>query len=196
MDIDNILRICRNVLGATERALLTPLSWIYGAGVWIRQMGFNTGSLKQEEFDVPVISIGNVTVGGTGKTPHVEYIVSRLCRKYDIAVLSRGYKRRTKGFVLASDNLSPVDLGDEPYQIYRKFRSMVTVAVCEDRRKGINNLLRINPDINLIILDDAMQHRYVKPQVSVVMVWLNTSNLDCDSGIQQLPYPLHTLWGS
>ena len=170
MDLDNIIRISRKVLNVSETILLTPLSWMYGSAVWMRNFAFNSGILKQEEFEVPVISIGNVTVGGTGKTPHVEYIVSRLCRKYEIAVLSRGYKRRTKGFVLANDNLSPVDLGDEPYQIYRKFRSMVTVAVCEDRRKGINTLLRINPDINLIIMDDAMQHRYVKPKVSVVMI--------------------------
>ena len=170
MDLDNIIRISRKVLNVSETILLTPLSWMYGSAVWMRNFAFNSGILKQEEFEVPVISIGNVTVGGTGKTPHVEYIVSRLCRKYEIAVLSRGYKRRTKGFVLANENLSPVDLGDEPYQIYRKFRSMVTVAVCEDRRKGINTLLRINPDINLIIMDDAMQHRYVKPKVSVVMI--------------------------
>ena len=170
MDLDNIIRISRKVLNVSETILLTPLSWMYGSAVWMRNFAFNSGILKQEEFEVPVISIGNVTVGGTGKTPHVEYIVSRLCRKYEIAVLSRGYKRRTKGFVLANDNLSPVDLGDEPYQIYRKFRSMVTVAVCEDRRKGINTLLRINPNINLIIMDDAMQHRYVKPKVSVVMI--------------------------
>ncbi|MBQ5409887.1 MAG: tetraacyldisaccharide 4'-kinase, partial [Muribaculaceae bacterium] len=173
MDLDKLLKASNKILGAIEKTLLTPLSWIYGAGVWLRQVGFNTGLLKQEEFDVPVVTIGNVTVGGTGKTPHVEYIVSRLCRKYEIAVLSRGYKRHTKGFVLASDNLSPVDLGDEPYQIYRKFRGMVTVAVCEDRRQGIKNLLRINPEINLVILDDAMQHRYVKPRVSVVMIDYN-----------------------
>ena len=134
MDLDKLLKASNKILGAIEKTLLTPLSWIYGAGVWLRQVGFNTGLLKQEEFDVPVVTIGNVTVGGTGKTPHVEYIVSRLCRKYEIAVLSRGYKRHTKGFVLASDNLSPVDLGDEPYQIYRKFRGMVTVAVCEEAR--------------------------------------------------------------
>ena len=153
--------------------LLTPLSWLYGAGVWLRNAAFNAGILKQEEFDVPVVSIGNVTVGGTGKTPHVEYILSRLCRKYEIAVLSRGYKRHTKGFVLANDNLSPMDLGDEPYQIYRKFRGLVSVAVCEDRRAGIKNLLKINPNINLIILDDGLQHRYVKPRVNVVMIDYN-----------------------
>lgn len=173
MDLDNIKRISRRVLLGTEKVLLTPLSWGYGAGVWMRNKAFDAGILKQESFEVPVVSIGNITVGGTGKTPHVEYIVSRLGRRYNIAVLSRGYKRRTKGFVLANDNLTPVDLGDEPYQIYHKFRGLIDVAVCENRRKGIETLLKINPDIDLIILDDAFQHRYVKPKVNVVMIDYN-----------------------
>lgn len=173
MDLDNIKRISRRVLLGTEKVLLTPLSWGYGAGVWMRNKAFDAGILKQESFEVPVVSIGNITVGGTGKTPHVEYIVSRLGRRYNIAVLSRGFKRRTKGFVLANDNLTPVDLGDEPYQIYHKFRGLIDVAVCENRRKGIETLLKINPDIDLIILDDAFQHRYVKPKVNVVMIDYN-----------------------
>lgn len=173
MDFDNIKRIGRRVLLGSEKVLLTPLSWGYGAGVWMRNMAFNMGILKEESFEVPVVSIGNVTVGGTGKTPHVEYIISRLGRRYNIAVLSRGYKRRTKGFVMASDNLTPVDLGDEPYQIYHKFRGLIDVAVCENRRKGIKTLLKINPDIDLILLDDALQHRYVKPKVNVVMIDYN-----------------------
>ena len=170
MDFYNMKRISRKALLGTEKVLLTPLSWGYGAGVWMRNAAFNMGLLKEESFEVPVVSIGNVTVGGTGKTPHVEYIVSRLGRRYNIAVLSRGYKRRTKGFVMASDNLTPVDLGDEPYQIYHKFRGLIDVAVCENRRKGIEMLLKINPDIDLILLDDALQHRYVKPKVNVVMI--------------------------
>ncbi len=178
MDLDNIKRISRRVLLGTEKALLTPLSWCYGAGVWARNAAFNMGILNEESFDIPVVSIGNVTVGGTGKTPHVEYIVSRLARRYNIAVLSRGYKRRTKGFVMAGDNLTPVDLGDEPYQIYHKFRGLITVAVCEDRRKGIDMLLKINPDIDLVILDDALQHRYVKPKVNVVMIDYNRPPFD------------------
>ena len=173
MDFDNIKRISRKVLLGAEKVLLTPLSWGYGAGVWMRNMAFNNGILKEQPFDVPVVSIGNVTVGGTGKTPHVEYIVSRLARRYTIAVLSRGYKRRTKGFVMATDNLTPVDLGDEPYQIFHKFRGLIDVAVCENRRKGIEMLMKINPDIDLIILDDAFQHRYVKPKVNVLMIDYN-----------------------
>ena len=92
---------------AVLNAILTPFSWLYGAGVWVRNMAFNWGLLKQESFDVPVVSVGNITVGGTGKTPHVEYIIEALCRRYKIGVLSRGYKRSTKGFILATDSLSP-----------------------------------------------------------------------------------------
>ncbi len=151
-------------------AILTPFSWLYGAGVWIRNMAFNWGLLKQESFDIPVVSVGNITVGGTGKTPHAEYIIEALCRQYKIGVLSRGYKRKTHGFILATDSLSPKDIGDEPYQIFHKFNGLITLAVCEDRRKGIREMLAINPDINLFILDDAFQHRYVKPKVNIVLV--------------------------
>lgn len=151
-------------------AILTPFSWLYGVGVWLRNLAFNVGLLKQESFDVPVVSVGNITVGGTGKTPHAEYIIEALCRRYRIGVLSRGYKRVTHGFILATDSLSPKDIGDEPYQIFHKFNGLITLAVCEDRRKGIREMLRIDPDINLIILDDAFQHRYVKPKVNIVLV--------------------------
>lgn len=158
---------------AIVNGILTPFSWLYGAAVWVRNFAFKIGILRQEKFDVPVVSVGNITVGGTGKTPHVEYIVEALCRDYSIAVLSRGYKRETKGFILASDNISVRDLGDEPYQIYHKFRGSITLAVCERRTKGIRELLRINPEINLILLDDAFQHRYVKPKVNIVLVDYN-----------------------
>ncbi|MBO5541744.1 MAG: tetraacyldisaccharide 4'-kinase [Muribaculaceae bacterium] len=155
---------------AVLNAILTPFSWVYGAGVWVRNMAFNWGLLKQESFDVPVVSVGNITVGGTGKTPHVEYIIEALCRRYKIGVLSRGYKRSTKGFILATDSLSPKDIGDEPYQIFHKYNGLITLAVCEDRRKGIREMMAIDPDINLFILDDAFQHRYVKPKVNIVLV--------------------------
>lgn len=154
-------------------ALLTPFSWGYSAGVWLRNAAFDVGLLPQEEFDVPVVSVGNITVGGTGKTPHVEYIIEALYRRYHIAVLSRGYKRKTKGFILASNNMTPRDIGDEPYQIFSKFSGLITLAVCESRRKGIRELLRIDPDINLILLDDGFQHRYVKPKVNIVLVDYN-----------------------
>lgn len=148
---------------------LLPLSKIYGAVTYMRNKFFEWGILKSVSFDVPVLVIGNVSVGGTGKTPHVEYIASLMMSTHHVAVLSRGYKRATKGFVLADDRSSPRDIGDESYQIYHKFDGKVRVAVCEDRVQGIRKLLEIDPRINFIILDDAFQHRYVKPAVSIVV---------------------------
>ncbi|MDE5624792.1 MAG: tetraacyldisaccharide 4'-kinase, partial [Muribaculaceae bacterium] len=138
-------------------------------GVGIRNLMFKWRILKQREFDVPVVVVGNLAVGGTGKTPHVEYILDLLKFKYRIGMISRGYKRKTKGFVLATRRSTPLDIGDEPYQIYQKFGRDISVAVCEDRCAGIEELLRIDPKINLIVLDDAFQHRYVKPTVSIVL---------------------------
>lgn len=153
--------------------LLTPLSWIYGGVTSFRNFLFDKKILKEEKFDVPIVSVGNLTVGGTGKTPHVEYIVGMLAMKYNIAVLSRGYKRKTSGFIIANSKSTPDIVGDEPLQIYQKFGMRVKVAVCENRRKGIRELMRIYPDIQLIILDDAFQHRYVKPKVSVLLMDYN-----------------------
>ena len=129
--------------------------------------------LKQREFPVPIVVIGNIAVGGTGKTPHTEYVLDLLRYKYRIGMLSRGYKRKTKGFVLATSRSTPFDIGDEPYQIYQKFGHDVTVAVCEDRCTGIEEMLKLDPSINLIVLDDAFQHRYVKPSVSIVLTEFN-----------------------
>lgn len=154
-------------------AVLTPFSWIYGGCVWLRNTAFDMNLLHEQEYEVPIVSVGNITVGGTGKTPHVEYIIESLYRRYHIAVLSRGYKRKTKGFILASNNMTPRDIGDEPYQIYNKYSGLITLAVCESRRKGIEQLMRIDPNINLILLDDGFQHRYVKPKVNVLLVDYN-----------------------
>ncbi|MDE6755414.1 MAG: tetraacyldisaccharide 4'-kinase [Muribaculaceae bacterium] len=154
--------------------LLTPLSWIYGFVTWVRNWLFdNKIILQEEEYDIPIVGVGNITVGGTGKTPHVEYIVSNLAPDYNIAVLSRGYKRKTKGFVLANSKSTPELIGDEPYQIYSKFGMRVQVAVCENRRKGIAELQRLFPDLQLIVLDDSFQHRWVKPKVSVLLTDYN-----------------------
>ena len=106
----------------------------------------------------------------TGKTPHVEYILDNLAMDLKIAVLSRGYRRKTRGFVLANGNSTPDSVGDEPMQIYRKYGMRVKVAVCEQRRKGIEELLRLFPDLQMIVLDDSFQHRYVKPKVSVLLM--------------------------
>jgi tetraacyldisaccharide 4'-kinase len=153
--------------------ILLPLSWIYGAVIAIRNWLFDHGILPQVEYSVPVVTVGNITVGGTGKTPHVEHIISMLAREYNTAVLSRGYKRKTKGFIVANSHSTPDSIGDEPLQMYRKFGMCTKVAVCENRRKGISELMRLYPDLQLIILDDGFQHRYVKPKVSVLLMDYN-----------------------
>lgn len=153
--------------------LLYPISRLYGVGMAVRNKMFEYGILKQQEFDIPIVVVGNLAMGGTGKTPHVEYIVESMLGRYNIGVLSRGYKRATKGFVLASPQSRPEDIGDESYQIYRKFGPDITVAVCENRVEGIRQMREINPDLNMIILDDAYQHRYVKPSVSIILTEYN-----------------------
>ena len=156
-----------------SKVVLLPCSKLYGTITFVRNKMFDWRMLPQHEFDVPVVVVGNLAVGGTGKTPHTEYIVEALRRNFHIAVLSRGYKRSTKGFVLATPYSKPRDIGDESFQMYQKFDQKVTVAVCEDRVAGIRELLRIDPAINLVVLDDAFQHRYVKPAVSVVITEYN-----------------------
>lgn len=169
------------------KIVLTPCSYLYGCGVALRNLMFNQKWLAQREFDVPVVVVGNLAVGGTGKTPHTEYIVNNLCMHYKIAVLSRGYKRKTKGFVQASPTLTSYDLGDEPYQIYRKYGTQIDVAVCEKRVLGIEKMLEINPKIELFVLDDAFQHRYVKPKLSVLLT--DYRKLPCEDKL----LPLGTL---
>lgn len=153
--------------------ILKPLSWTYGVVADVRNWLFDHNVLPVEEFDVPVVSIGNLTVGGTGKTPHVEYVVGMLAASCNTVVLSRGYKRKTRGFVLANPNSTPESIGDEPMQIYLKHGKTARVAVCENRRKGIKEIMRQFPDTELILLDDAFQHRYVKPKVNVLLMDYN-----------------------
>ncbi len=148
---------------------LYPLSVVYGIGVRLRNFLFDSNILKSTEFDIPVISIGNISVGGTGKTPATEYLVRLLKPEYEVAVLSRGYKRKTKGFVLADKDASVDKIGDEPYQIFIKFPD-ITVAVDEKRVRGIKKLLEAEKKPDLIILDDAFQHRYVKPGLSILLI--------------------------
>ncbi|GAB1416466.1 tetraacyldisaccharide 4'-kinase [Paludibacter sp.] len=124
--------------------------------------------MRSIEKSTAVISIGNITVGGTGKTPHTEYLLSELQSLFRIAVLSRGYKRKTRGFILADEKSNATTIGDEPFQIYQKFPGIL-VAVCENRSKGIDKLLSIHPNLDLIILDDAFQHRRVKAGLSILL---------------------------
>ena len=149
---------------------LLPLSWLYGLGVKFRNMLFEIGILHSESFDVPVISVGNITVGGTGKTPHVEYLIELLKDKAKVAVLSRGYKRRTRGFVIADDNATAKTIGDEPLQMKRKYGDDITVAVDRKRCHGIRQLTSDEDGIDVILLDDAFQHRYVQPGVNILLV--------------------------
>ena len=148
---------------------LMPLSWLYGLGVKMRNMLFNIGILKSRAFSTPVISVGNITVGGTGKTPHVEYLINILRNHYKVAVLSRGYKRKSKGFVLADSSSTVADIGDEPYQMKQKF-PQVTVAVDKNRSHGIEQIEQGDNNIDVILLDDAFQHRYVKPGINILLV--------------------------
>lgn len=149
--------------------ILLPISKLYEMGVELRNRLFDWGILKQQSFDIPIVVVGNIAVGGTGKTPHTEYIIHELKKRYNIGIISRGYKRKTKGFVIATKYSKPHDIGDEPYQMYHKFEGEIPVAVCENRRFGISELLRLEKNINLIILDDAFQHRYVKPSTAILL---------------------------
>lgn len=150
---------------------LLPLSWLYGIGVRLRNELFELGILKSRSYDVPVISVGNITVGGTGKTPHTEYLVRLLQKKYRVAVLSRGYKRKSKGFLLAAPDTPMERIGDEPYQMKQKFPE-VYVAVDKNRRRGIERLCddAIAPGTEVVILDDAFQHRYVQPGINILLI--------------------------
>ena len=153
-----------------NKALL-PLSWLYGVGVGFRNMLFEMGILKSRSFNVPVISVGNITVGGTGKTPHVEYLIRLLKDNYKVAVLSRGYKRKSHGFLQADENATVRDIGDEPFQMKTKFPD-ITIAVDNKRTRGITKLTSGDQDSqpDVILLDDAFQHRYVKPGINIMLV--------------------------
>lgn len=164
--ITNIQALAKNKI--LRALLLYPLSRIFAMVVSIRNAMFGS-LLKQHEFDIPIVVVGNIAVGGTGKTPHTEYLVNLLSQDYRVGVLSRGYKRKTRGFVPATQESTPEDIGDEPYQIFRKYGKKAMVAVCENRVRGIQRMREIDPELNLIVLDDAFQHRYVKPTVSVVL---------------------------
>lgn len=148
---------------------LLPLSWLYGGAVKVRNFFFDVGLLKSRAFHVPVIAVGNITVGGTGKTPHVEYLIRLLREKFSVAVLSRGYKRKTSGYLLADANTTAREIGDEPYQMKTKYPD-VSVAVDGKRVRGIKRLTDDDEKLDVILLDDAFQHRYVKPGVNILLV--------------------------
>lgn len=152
--------------------LLYPFALIYGAVAAFRRWMYRRGLRKAYQAPIPTIGVGNLSVGGTGKTPHVEYIIRLLPEHYKIATLSRGYKRKTKGFVLANDidpqQLSAEMIGDEPLQFFTKFPH-IKVAVDENRTEGIQQLLQRFPDLQYIILDDCYQHLQVKPDLNILI---------------------------
>jgi tetraacyldisaccharide 4'-kinase len=154
------------------RYLLFPVSILYGVIVWLRNWLFDKKILKSSEFNFPIICVGNIAVGGTGKTPMVEYLIRLLQDDFNTATLSRGYKRKTKGFAIADSSTTALEIGDEPMQFHSKFPN-VTVAVGEERLVAIPNILHDKPGTNVIILDDAFQHRPVKAGLNIVLTAYN-----------------------
>ena len=143
------------------KTLLAPISWIYGFVVWIRNYLYDKHILHSSKVAIPTICVGNLAVGGTGKTPMTEYLISLLSARYKVAVLSRGYGRTSKGFRLANREDTAFTIGDEPMQIHTRFPE-IPVAVCADRVKGVKRLQQLFPDLQCIILDDAYQHRKIR----------------------------------
>jgi tetraacyldisaccharide 4'-kinase len=155
-------------MGSRQYFILYPFSILYRLITDIRNYLFDTGILPSREFDLPVISVGNITVGGTGKTPHTEYLAGLLRKEFKVAVLSRGYKRKSNGFKVATKSSRVEEIGDEPLQISRKFPDII-VAVDRDRVNGIRAILKEFPGTDVIILDDAFQHRSIKPGLSILL---------------------------
>lgn len=148
--------------------MLSPFSAIYWLVTSLRNWCYDIGIFKSTSFDIPIISVGNLAVGGSGKTPMVEYLIRELKGEYNIATLSRGYGRKTKGFLWVESDLSSSETGDEPLQIKTKFQNSA-VAVCEDRVAGVTRILKEKPETNLILLDDAFQHRAIKPSIQILL---------------------------
>nr|WP_321453711.1 tetraacyldisaccharide 4'-kinase [uncultured Carboxylicivirga sp.] len=153
------------------RKVLYPFSLLYGAVTTVRNKLFDWNILPSEKYDIPIISVGNITVGGTGKTPFTEYLIRLLSNKYQLSLLSRGYKRKTKGALLAMAKSDAADIGDEPYQIKKKF-SFIDVVVAEKRVEGMQ-LIKTATKADVVLMDDAYQHRYVTPGLSVLVIDYN-----------------------
>ncbi len=150
------------------RILLFPFSLLYGLGVWIRNKLFDKGILTSATFNIPIIDVGNLSAGGTGKSPMVEYIVNMLKHQHKIGVLSRGYKRKTSGYALANAQSNALEIGDEPMLLYSRHPD-ITVAVGEERIVALPQLLHDRPETEVIILDDAFQHRYIKAGLEILL---------------------------
>lgn len=149
--------------------LLFPFAILYDIVTSIRNWFFDIGILSSTSFDIPVIAVGNLSVGGTGKTPQIEYLINLLQGDYKIAVLSRGYKRKTKGFIKINASHTALDVGDEPLQFFKKFGNDVTIAVDANRTNGITQLLKDDNPPEVVLLDDAFQHRKVKAKSYILL---------------------------
>lgn len=147
--------------------LLLPLTMWYAIGVAVRNLLFDCGVKRSVSPDVPTIGIGNLRVGGTGKTPHTEYLI-RLLAGHRVALLSRGYGRKTQGFVLAGEGSTALQIGDEPLMMVRKFPQL-TVAVCEDRVEGVRRLMELPQKPDVVLLDDVYQHRHIRPALNILL---------------------------
>lgn len=156
----------------TVRIFLFPLSLVYFVIIWMRNRLFDSGVFKSASFNLPIICVGNVAVGGTGKSPMVEYLVRLLKSEFNVATLSRGYKRKTKGYALAGAGTGALEIGDEPMQFHLKFPD-VAVAVGEERLEAIPQLLHDKPETHVIVLDDAFQHRRVKAGLNILLTDYN-----------------------
>lgn len=151
------------------RKILLPIVPIYYVVTWLRNKLYDLGIKKSESYHFPVICVGNLSVGGTGKTPMIEYLIKLLKDDFKVATLSRGYKRKTKGFQLADNNASAESIGDEPFQFYSKFKNDALVAVDSDRRNGIKKLRDLDNKSEVVLLDDAFQHRKVKAGFNILL---------------------------
>lgn len=155
------------------RYLLYPFAWIYGSATWVRNKGYDAGLLKSTSFPIPIICVGNLSTGGTGKSPHVLYLADWLGKERNIAILSRGYGRKTTGYLEVDEKGSPREYGDEPLEIKRNSPNLL-VVVCEDRPNGVARLLKDHPDIDLIILDDGFQHRPLSAALNMLLTPFDT----------------------
>lgn len=164
MSFENIIK--------RKSKLLLPFSWLYQTGVIIHNKIYDWGWKKSEAFDLPVICVGNLSVGGTGKTPMVEYLLRLLSSQYKVATISRGYKRQSAGVLIANENTTAADIGDEPMQFHSKFPA-VKVVVAEKRAEGIQEVVKQFPETGVIILDDAFQHRAVKAGLNILLTDYN-----------------------
>lgn len=165
------------------RKILFPLAFLYWLITFIRNWLYDIGVFKSHSFDIPIIAVGNLSVGGTGKTPQIEYLIRLLSDNYKVAVLSRGYKRSTEGFISADENATASSIGDEPFQFFSKFPN-IHVAVDANRKNGIENLLQLPNKPDVILLDDAFQHRKVKAGFYILLTAYD--DLFCDDYI--LPF--------